>query len=233
MRLILVDDEHLVTMGLSGQLRKYRPNWDIGGLFGSGSEALAYLRDHPVDVVITDIRMPDMDGLALIKHTAELYPAVKSVILTGYAEFEYARTAIKHGVIEYFLKPIEYQSIIALLDRLERELAPERTLGTLERAMTYIEENYRNASLSLGEVAEHVNLSAAHFSRTFKQERGAPFIQHLTQLRLNEAALLLEHSPLKVYEVGQAVGYHDQHYFYHLFKKHFGQTPLQYREAKK
>ncbi|MNW37748.1 putative response regulatory protein [compost metagenome] len=232
MRIIMVDDEELVREGLSKQLRKYRSHWKVDRVFANGRQALDYLSCHQADVMLTDIRMPEMDGLELVKAASEMAPGMKSVILTGYAEFDYAREAIRYGVADYLLKPLEYQSIIELLDRLERENGRSPYLGTMEKALYYIEEHYRDSSLSLTKVADHVNLSSAHFSRMFKLENGEPFIQYLTGLRLKQAAFLLEYSQLKIYEVGREVGYQDSHYFYNLFKKHFEMTPLQYREAK-
>lgn len=232
MKIIFVDDEELVREGLSRQLCKYRPNWAVEGIFSNGREALDYLSDHAVDVMLTDIRMPVMDGLELTSITAERYPDLKSIILTGYAEFDYARRALRSGVTEYLLKPLEYQNILELLDEMERKCARRPYLSKMDKAVSYIHEHYRDSGLTLTEVAEQVGLSAAHFSRMFKQDRGVTFIQYLTDLRIKQAAFLLENSPLKIYEVGRESGYQDCHYFYNLFKKHYDMTPLQYRESK-
>jgi YesN/AraC family two-component response regulator len=232
MKIIVVDDEELVREGLSRQLRKYRPNWAVEGIFSNGREALDYLSDHKVDVMLTDIRMPVMDGLELTSITAERYPDLKSIILTGYAEFDYARRALRSGVTEYLLKPLEYQNILELLDGMERKCTRSPYLSKMDKAVYYIHEHFRDSGLTLTEVAEQVDLSAAHFSRIFKQDQGVTFIQYLTDLRMKQAAFLLEHTSLKIYEVGREAGYQDCHYFYNLFKKHYDMTPLQYRESK-
>ncbi|MFD0713502.1 response regulator [Paenibacillus sp. GCM10027626] len=230
MKILLVDDEERVTQGLSRQLQKYRGHWEIAGTFTTGHQALEFLAHQTADVMLTDIRMPEMDGLELVRQASALHPQLKAVILTGYAEFEYAQSAIKFGVVRYLLKPVEYQAVIELLDQLEKTITPEQWLGTIDKALLYIDEHYSDSTLSLTGVADYVELSAPHFSRLFKQEKRESFIQYLTRLRLQQAAFLLENSQLKVYEIGQAVGYNDQHYFYNLFKKHYNVTPLQFRE---
>ena len=116
----------------------------------------------------------------------------------------------------------------ALLLRDER--GSKRYSHLLEEAKAYIQKNYNKESISLNNVAEHVNVSASHFSAIFSQEMEQTFISYLTEIRMKKAKELLRCSAMKTLEVGFAVGYKDPHYFSYLFKKTQNYTPKEYRK---
>lgn len=102
---LLVDDEQIVIDSLVSNI-----SWQQLGVnhiltASNGQQALAIMKDTPVDLLISDIKMPLMDGLALLQQVRAQYPAVRCIILTAYGEFEYAKTAIQLGVENYLLKP--------------------------------------------------------------------------------------------------------------------------------
>lgn len=111
MKILLVDDERIALTALVRKLNDTGLECNITGCAGSGMEALHMMEEDCPDVLITDIRMPVMDGLELIKCVNERFPSVISVILTGYSEFEYAKKAIKMGVNEYLLKPVDINEL--------------------------------------------------------------------------------------------------------------------------
>ena len=94
----------------------------------------------------------------------------------------------------------------------------------------YIDENYRDADLSLNKVAGYVNMSPCYFSSTFSQETGKTFIEYLTGVRMRHAKDLLRSTSLRSSEVASESGYQDSHYFSFLFKKTQGCTPSEYRK---
>lgn len=99
----------------------------------------------------------------------------------------------------------------------------------INRAKTYINDNYTNDKLSLNQVASHVYLCPTYFSAIFSQKTGQTFIQYLTDLRMSKAKELLKCTDMKTAEIAYAVGYKDPHYFSYLFKKTQNCTPKQYR----
>jgi len=123
--LLIVEDEAGQRSGLSRMIRKSFPDYTILEA-ADGEEAEAAMAETSVDIVITDIQMPNRNGLQLIERLAGASSGTKFIILTGYAYFEYAREALRHGVFEYVLKPYEQKSIVELLRRAERKLAEER-----------------------------------------------------------------------------------------------------------
>ena len=125
-KVLIVDDEKNIRMGIANNCAW--TEYGIGQVMTAcnGQEALQLILNEKPDIVITDIKMPIMDGLELIKKTAELYPDTLFAVLSGYDDFDFARTALKHNAIDYLLKPCSIESIHELLknavDRLnERE----------------------------------------------------------------------------------------------------------------
>lgn len=123
---LIVDDEPIIREGM----RDHIPWEELGFRFvaacGNGNEALEVLERTPVDVVLTDICMPFMDGLALARHIRNQYPATKVILLTGYDEFDYAHQALKLGVDDYILKPITPAFVREMLLSLRKKLDEER-----------------------------------------------------------------------------------------------------------
>ena len=104
-RILLVDDEPLTLEYLSCVIPSVNSSWTVAGTARDGEEALAYLAENPVHLVISDIKMPVMNGLKLAQILKNQNPLQEIVILSGYDEFPLAQQALKLGVSEYLLKP--------------------------------------------------------------------------------------------------------------------------------
>lgn len=125
MRILLVEDDFIVRKGIVCSL-----DWDAYGLeicgeAANGRQALERMEEVRPDILITDIRMPIMDGLELAKRVREKYRQIKIVILSGYDDFEYARQAIRIGVQEYLLKPVDADKLLEIISRLKTEIEKE------------------------------------------------------------------------------------------------------------
>jgi two-component system response regulator YesN len=108
-----------------------------------GTEALGYLESRPVDLVLTDVKMPEMDGLALAKVISERWPRTKVVVISGYDEFAYANEAIRYGVREYLLKPVLLKDLTTCLNKLGSELEEQINKEYLLRAMQNLSIDYK------------------------------------------------------------------------------------------
>lgn len=117
-----MDDEQLIRQGLRARIEYL--GIDVDEIFEAenGLMALRLQEEHPIDVVITDIRMPDMDGLELIQEMQKKNNQIKFVVLSGYAEFSYAETAIRLGVKAYLLKPVSNDDLKAAFDKAYKEM---------------------------------------------------------------------------------------------------------------
>lgn len=111
-----VDDEPLIVQGLSAIMDWSRFNFEVAGTARDGAEALEQLRDEPVDLLITDIMMPKMNGLELIQKIKELHPHTRFIILSGYEEFDYVKRGIKLGIQNYILKPINLEELESTIE---------------------------------------------------------------------------------------------------------------------
>ncbi|MDA3940667.1 MAG: response regulator [Spirochaetia bacterium] len=121
-KIIFVDDEAIVRDGISNCIPWVDNGFDLVCVFEHGLQVLDYLESNHVDVIISDINMPRMDGLALSRILSEKYPDIMLLLLTGYDDFEYAQEAVKTNVREFLLKPITAEELIQVLARVRTEL---------------------------------------------------------------------------------------------------------------
>ncbi|MBB6671208.1 response regulator transcription factor [Cohnella nanjingensis] len=122
-RLMIVEDEQAIHRSLRKLVETSGMDIRIEGEAEDGAEALAMLEETAPDIVVTDIRMPEMDGLAFIKAAREAHPRIRFIILTGYERFDYAREALRYGVSEFLLKPVDPDQFLHTLAKLLGELA--------------------------------------------------------------------------------------------------------------
>lgn len=126
MNLMVVDDERAIRCGLIETIEWVQ--YGIEKILGAENalSALDKIITDQVDIIIADIRMAGMNGLEMAERAKELKPDIKIILLTGYAEFEYARKAIKLGVDEYFLKPVKISELVETVSRLSSKILEER-----------------------------------------------------------------------------------------------------------
>lgn len=127
MKLFLVEDEVMTLHALQRKIEDLNREWMVVGTASNGVEALSLISAAKPDVVLTDIRMPDMDGIALVEKLRERGSPVLPVIISGYQEFEYAKQAIRLGVEEYLLKPVNPEELSDCLEKCARRLKSRRS----------------------------------------------------------------------------------------------------------
>lgn len=136
-KLIIVDDEEEVRKGIIQKIEWSKYNFEISGEAENGREALDLIEENIPDAVITDITMPLMDGLELAAIIRESFPTVKTIILTGFDDFRFAQQAIKYGVSDYILKPVQPKDIDDLMEKLkiqiDHEIAQKEDITQLRR----------------------------------------------------------------------------------------------------
>lgn len=133
MNILIVDDESFVRRSLTEMLSQTdNGNWHVIASVENGLEAVEVIKQQPVDLVISDIRMPGMDGLELAQYIYEHYPDIETVLLTGYQDFHYARQAIRHGVCEYLVKPTPVDSILEIAGKVASRLELKQQKERLE-----------------------------------------------------------------------------------------------------
>lgn len=140
--IILVDDEEEVRKSIIKQIDWESAGFKVVGDAENGEDGLEKIELLEPNVVLTDIRMPYMDGLTLTEKIRQRYPSTKVVIFSGYDDFEYAQRAIKLNVTEYILKPVNVEELTSILKRiksgLDEEIEEKRNVNSLR-------ENYRKS----------------------------------------------------------------------------------------
>jgi YesN/AraC family two-component response regulator len=244
---IVVEDESLIRRNISKKVSELHSNFTVIGEAMNGQEALKLIEEQLPDLVLTDIKMPIMDGLELAKQIFFGYPHIKVVIISGHHEFEYARKAIAYQVNDYLLKPVVSEELRNTLSRIELKLSAD--LDSLASAATslsdavdpeelvksvklYIKENYKE-NLTLKEIAQQLNFSTDYLSKVFKKHTGETPVKYITRLRITEAKrLLTTNVDMDIKTVGKLVGYPDQYYFSRVFKNNTDCYPSEYRDQK-
>ncbi len=258
--LFLCEDEIVMREGIRDRIDWKAENIDFVGEASDGEMAIPAIMEKKPDILITDIKMPFVDGLMLSEVVKKNLPDTKIMILSGYDEFEYARRAVSLGVTEYLLKPISPKKLLESIRKVRDTVLEERShkeyvtklienaggdgapvhkkeekkfhSRSLTAAVKFIDSNFSDEDISLNKVADHVGVSPNHLSSTFSKELGSTFIEYLTKCRIDRAKELLTTTDLRSSEVAYEVGYKDPHYFSAAFKKACGMTPKEYRNSK-
>lgn len=152
-RLVVIDDEYIVVEGIKAIIRREKLECEVAGFAYDGISALTVIREQKPDIVITDIRIPGLDGLSLIEEAKEILPETSFIVISGYTEFEYARKALSLGVRSYIDKPVTIEKVkeaIALIDE-ENEFRKQarKRLKTIENFRNRQDERTRKMILAV------------------------------------------------------------------------------------
>ncbi len=154
-KVLIVDDEPMIREGLRTLIPWTSYGFEIIDSASNGKEALEKYRNRHFDLIIADIRMPEMSGITLIETIRELDKDVNFIILSGYADFEYARKAISARVIGYLLKPVDEDELVEYLEKLKKKLDQQHTLNQLKMTNQTALKNSFILSILHGENASH------------------------------------------------------------------------------
>jgi len=138
LKAVIFDDEYIVLQGLRQMIDWSRYGVELAGTAEDGVSALQLLRACKPDIVLTDIRMPGMDGLQLIETAAAESPETMFIVFSGFNEFEYVRRAIGLGVIDYLEKPVTVSKIEAALRRTMNRIGKEQAFGEMKKKLEAI-----------------------------------------------------------------------------------------------
>lgn len=246
---LITDDEELALLGLEEGVDWEGLKVDKVYKCHSKDTAIRMMKMYPVDIIITDIEMPNGNGLELIKWVKDNKPEMKSVFYTGHAEFTYAQEALRLGVEDYLLKPIPYDQLEDILRRIESKiLVEEKTVDLsvlaedctqenqeeiVSRVKKVIAENLSNGNIQRDELAAMVHVSPGYLGRIFKKETGLALTDYIIKKRMAVAKQLLSKTSLSVTDVSARVGITYSSYFTKIFKEQVGMTPQEYRQQKK
>lgn len=256
---ILVDNKNEMLAELKRII-----NWeDLGFCIKAeatdGMEALGLINCNNIDLVITEIEIPRLDGIGLLKETRQNNICPCAILLSWQSSFVYARQGLIYGAFDYILKPLKSQELIASLERAFKYLTDKRAEeNRIKELLKKLEPNkfiswditkyyldhknnmIRNVceyvvlnvdtNITLRSISEQFYISTNYFSYLFKEQTGENFQNYLSRVKIERAKHLLKDSNYKAYEVSNMLGYHEPAYFSRLFKKYTGYNPTEYRK---
>lgn len=242
---MLVDDEYWTLQGLERLFDWEKHGYAVIGAFEDSITALKAIEEKAPDLVLTDIRMPEMSGIELIRRAREAGVKSVFVVISGYSDFEYARGALKYGAFDYLLKPVSYEDAETLLVRVDDYFAarngknseaasenePETSNEQFNALLQYVRAHYAE-HLQLKELAKQFFLNPTYCSELFNKKLGISFSRYLNQLRIDQCCILLRTSAKSAEEIAAQTGFADSTHFHKMFKSITGETPGQYRKKR-
>ena len=258
MKILIADDEFHIRQGLE------KLDWNsiglkICGIAKDGYEAMELAAIHKPEVILSDIRMPMIDGLTMTEAFVRDNPDCAIIYLSGYRDFEYIKKALTIGAFDYLVKPTDPEEILDCCKRAVKLIKEKKiqqvTLREMQEKIKGIQvkeelvcldedvsvarltvkdileyiEQNFNQDISLSDLSTLFHFNSIYINRMIKKETGYTFLEILNNKRMNMAADLLKRKDLKISEVAIRVGILDQRYFSQVFKKYFGKSPKQYR----
>ena len=238
--LLIVEDESLVRRGLTSLIDYKQLGISNVQEAENGKQAWEIIQQHQPDILLTDINMPQMDGITLAQKVKLHYPHTHIVFLTGYDYVDYLLSALKLGADDYLLKPISKKEIEAFFVTVVGKLKKERKENQIHQVEINSEETeieklihsqLDSPELSLIKVAEQLGFTPNYVSVLIKKRLGMTFQDYVITQRMNKAKVLLLSTSMKIYEVALAVGMEDVNYFSVRFKQIVGVTPKQFQKG--
>jgi YesN/AraC family two-component response regulator len=230
-KVLLVEDEDIIRRGLKKMIEQVIGGYTICGESPDGQDALALIERTQPDVLITDIKLETVSGLELIHNIRLQNKVLPIIIISGHADFLYAKTAINYGVSAYLLKPVNR---IELMQALIKTCSPEdddsekENDAIIQKIKTIISRQL-DKEISLRIISDKVGLNHQYLSALFKRRTGKNFSKYVTEKRIEKAKNLLLESNLKIYEISELSGYHSIKHFTNVFRTMEGCTPSEFK----
>ncbi len=255
LKVLIAEDEDIIRKGLAYTIDWLSIGYVIAGEACNGEEGIERIRELKPDVVIADIMMPKVNGIEMIRQVKDEV-SFKSIILTSYAEFDYARQAIELHASEYLMKPVNVEVLKAVMARLrdeieqehEKELLLKQKNEGMDIVMLSGSEQYQNpyvirtisimktryaGKISIETISEELGVSTSYLSRRFKEETGHTYLDFLNIYRIQQAIKLLDEGALKVYQISDITGFTDYKHFCSVFKKYTNLSPTEFIKKKR
>ncbi len=224
MRMIIADDERPARFMLKSMLAEAGFSEAEMSEACDGRELVDLAAASKPRLGFVDIRMPGMDGLEAIARCKVISPDTVWVIVSSFAEFEYARSAIRLGVTEYLVKPVSPEDLARCLTGLGLSPESPRNDPILGPLLEHVDRNF-NADVSISDLADMSGLTPNYLSSLFHLRLGMTFSAYLGKIRMEHARRLLREKGLSVAEAARAVGYSDVRHFSRKYREVTGEYP--------
>ncbi len=250
--ILIVDDDAEIAHYIQAELS----DWYRFGYAANGKEGLKTLLTSKYDLVISDVMMPEMDGITMLKQikSNSNISDTPVILLTSKGEVENRLEGLKKGADAFLAKPFNMEELHILIDNLVDNVRRIRgkytgALGQkdkiekievkgnndalMERIMKCINTNLTDPDFNVEKLTEEAGISRAQLHRKMKEIAGVSTGEFIRNLRLEQAARLIEEDKINITQVAYSVGFNNQTHFSTIFKKHFGMSPSEYAETKR
>jgi two-component response regulator len=234
-KVMIADDEMYMLEALEKLINWNNLDCRLIYKANNGEELIEKIKEEIPDIVITDIKMPLVSGMEVAKYVYEHLLPTKVIILTAYADFEYAKEAIDYDVCGYIVKTSAIEELPAMLRKAitklsqpnvpEEEDFPYDIFGKLQK---YIEDNYMG-KLTLSQIANEVHANGSYLSHLYKAKTGQNLFDAINKMKLKKAKEYLLQGK-RVSDIALMVGFEDVSYFSRVFKKYENCSPREYEK---
>lgn len=238
-KIYFVDDEPLVLESFMNKSVFLENGFVNIGHSTSPLEAIKTIIDIKPDIVFTDLKMPERSGIELMEELKKAGYKGEFVIISAYREFEEARQFFIMDGFDYLIKPVSDLDLSGLLDKLSSKLSDKNTdtilikdtpSPELNNIITYLNKLPAEKH-TLESICNKFYLKPNYVCKLFSRHLGTTFTAYLTNIRMDEAAILLKTTQKAVKEISFTCGYTDYFYFCRVFRDKYGCTPSEYRES--
>lgn len=236
LKLLIVEDEKLLREGILEMIDYQKFPIMVIGEARNGEEAVMMIEKHHPDLVLLDINIPIFNGIEVLKRTDN--SKFQIIIITGYAEFSYAKEALSYGAADYLLKPISPEQLNHSIEKIFKKMnlylpwTPDHAYSNNTKKVLYYIDEHLSSVLTLEVISRYMDVSKDHLNRTFKQDTGITIGQAIIKRRIEKACELLEKTEIRINEIAYLVGFRDYKYFHRVFKDTEGVSPKTYRISK-
>ena len=250
--ILIVDDDAEIAHYIKAELS----DWYRFEHASNGKEGLKMLLTGKYDLVISDVMMPEMDGVTMLKKikSNSNVSDIPVILLTSKSEVENRLEGLRKGADAFLAKPFNMEELHILIDNLvdnvrrirgkysgaqgqkakiEQIQVKGNNDALMERVMKYMNEHLADPDLNVEKLTEDVGISRAQLHRKLKEIAGVSAGEFIRNLRLEQAARLIEEGQINITQVAYSVGFNNQTHFSTVFKKHYGISPSEYAETKR
>ena len=250
--ILIVDDDAEIAHYIKTELS----DWYRFEHASNGKEGLKMLLTGKYDLVISDVMMPEMDGVTMLKKIKgnSNVSDIPVILLTSKSEVENRLEGLRKGADAFLAKPFNMEELHILIDNLvdnvrrirgkysgaqgqkakiEQIQVKGNNDALMERVMKYMNEHLADPDLNVEKLTEDVGISRAQLHRKLKEIAGVSAGEFIRNLRLEQAARLIEEGQINITQVAYSVGFSNQTHFSTVFKKHYGMSPSEYAETKR
>lgn len=238
-KVVLVDDEITIREGFKRLFDWEAHGCEVVGEAADGVAAINIVDTLRPDIVIMDINMPLMNGLEVIQILKRKYPKTAFVIVSGYDDFEYCREALRLKIVDYILKPVNFEEFGDVIDNLKISMYRDEEESATEKSqdnqlifnMTGYMKEHLSEEVTLKILADEFHLSPNYVGQIFSDRIGVNYQSYLMNLRMEEAKSLLLTTQKPIAEISELVGYKDYRVFTRTFKRFEKVTPTSFRKT--